>query len=233
MTVFLLIVSLSVTQAPRGQSPSRAAPRSDSLLAVMEARLEAEKDYRKDLLHTVYWALGGVGGLAVVLLGYGWFANFKVYERDKQALQEDLSGLVVRKTSELRGALDGLVKSAVTNEVAVVRAAVTSQVAEVQRDLAGLSVTVITMQAEAYKARGAHALVATMGIQWLEAALKAGSEYEMDNALKTLLSSFAEASCYLTTYEAGRLTALLEQLPADRGVLRDRVQAALKTVKVQ
>jgi hypothetical protein len=42
------------------------------------------------LLNTVYWSLGTLATVTALLIGFGWFANFRVYERDKGAMRTEL-----------------------------------------------------------------------------------------------------------------------------------------------
>lgn len=72
------------------QSLPAAPQRLDSLLIVVQAQNELMHAYHDRILSTVYWSLGGLGVIAGVLLGYGWYANFRIYERDKAALRQEL-----------------------------------------------------------------------------------------------------------------------------------------------
>ena len=56
---------------------------------MLRAQLEVMKQYDQRLLNTVYWALGTLAAVAAALVGFGWFANFRVYERDKNALAQE------------------------------------------------------------------------------------------------------------------------------------------------
>ena len=42
------------------------------------------------LLNTVYCSLGTLANVTALLIGFGWFANFRVYERDKGAMRTEL-----------------------------------------------------------------------------------------------------------------------------------------------
>jgi hypothetical protein len=57
------------------------------------------------LLTTVFWALGTCAGIVFLLVGFSWFLNFRVYERDKQALKQDLMTDLRRATDEAKLAL--------------------------------------------------------------------------------------------------------------------------------
>lgn len=68
----------------------RALASTDSLILLQRREIEILREYDESLLNTVYWALGGVFTLAAVLLASGWWVNFRLYERDKNAMREEL-----------------------------------------------------------------------------------------------------------------------------------------------
>lgn len=59
---------------------------------MLEKQIATMKEYHSSLLDTVYWALGTVATVAVLLAGFGWFANFKFHESEKQRLKDELDG---------------------------------------------------------------------------------------------------------------------------------------------
>ncbi len=57
---------------------------------VLRAQLETTKRFQADILSTVHWSLGVLVAISIILVGFGWYANFRVYERDKQSLREEV-----------------------------------------------------------------------------------------------------------------------------------------------
>lgn len=68
----------------------------ESELKVLKMQVATMKEYHSSLLDTVYWALGTVATVAALLVGFGWFANFKFHESEKQRLKEELEGRLER-----------------------------------------------------------------------------------------------------------------------------------------
>jgi len=63
-------------------------------VAQLQIELAIVRQYSGQFLSTVYWALGVVAALAVLLVGFGWFSNFRLFEREKLSMRLDLeSGL--------------------------------------------------------------------------------------------------------------------------------------------
>ena len=81
---------------------------------ILKAELSAIRSYHNSLLDTVYWALGTIVGLAVLLVSSSWYTNFKLNESDKARLQEEVDkkiaeaqSLAGRDLQSLADRLDG------------------------------------------------------------------------------------------------------------------------------
>ena len=86
---------------------SQAAPGEQlSQVELLKAQLEVTRTYHSSLLDTVYWALGTVFVMVTLLVGFGWFANFRVYERDKDVLRRELEAENEKNKKKLETFLD-------------------------------------------------------------------------------------------------------------------------------
>src|SRR6266581_4289412 len=88
------------------QAPTHLAHVPDSTLIALRAQLELMRSFQDSLLSTVYWSLGVLLVIVAVLVGFGWFANFRVYQRDLEGLKRELEVLVAKSLAELKGALE-------------------------------------------------------------------------------------------------------------------------------
>lgn len=88
------------TQASASVQPVTTSAQANEL-AVVKAELAASQHFQEQILTTVYWSLGTIAGLAVLLVGYGWWTNFRIYDRDKQALEKELRTLVAQEARRL------------------------------------------------------------------------------------------------------------------------------------
>jgi hypothetical protein len=103
------------------------APRSDETV-VLKQQLTTMREYHSSLLDTVYWALAGVFTLVVLLAGFGWWSNFKVYEQDKQRLKDELLSVIrtsdatlALRLEEGRSAVDRLLEAKLESVLSVLR----------------------------------------------------------------------------------------------------------------
>lgn len=88
-------------------------PRESEEVAVLKAQLEVHKDYTQHILSTVYWSLGGVLSITMLIAGFGWFANFKIYEKDREILARELQAKLEEAISELNSSHDERVSAAI------------------------------------------------------------------------------------------------------------------------
>lgn len=75
---------------------------NEQQVEILERQLATTETFLDEILNTVYWSLGILVTLAVLLVGFGWFSNFKVYERDKKALKSELLGLIEQNFKEIQ-----------------------------------------------------------------------------------------------------------------------------------
>ena len=109
----LVVQSSTATPNPEVLSPtpvppagSSSEPQSDSEAALLRAQLEVMRQYDERLLQTVYWALGTAFGLVLFAAGAGWYVNFRLYERDKQALRTELRSEVETRSATIGRSLE-------------------------------------------------------------------------------------------------------------------------------
>lgn len=88
-------------QAPQVTEQTSPTPSLDEK-ALLRGQLAEMREYDQRLLATVYWSLSGVFLLVVVIAGLNWFANYRVYERERESLIQE----VERHAKALHGEID-------------------------------------------------------------------------------------------------------------------------------
>ncbi len=92
---------------PMAQSP-RVISQQISGNELLKGELKAIREYHGSLLDTVYWTLGIVFGLVLVIIGSSWYTNFRLYEADKARLLEEVERRVAEANSRSARDLQGL-----------------------------------------------------------------------------------------------------------------------------
>ncbi len=87
--------SQKIAQSPNSISPQ--APSNEQ----QQGELKAIREYHDSLLDTVYWTLGIVIGLVLVIIGSSWYTNFRLYEADKARMLEEVERKIAEANSRI------------------------------------------------------------------------------------------------------------------------------------
>lgn len=218
-------------------------------IALLEAQLQTMRDYHSSLLDTVYFALAGVLLLASLLVGFGWFANFKVYERDKLALKTELDAATAKALAELKAEIDTraantakelrsesvassqALSEAVNKQVDGYRNELSALVSSTQRSLeARLSelarkhlVLHRTYLQEKMKSNPSSNMAMTDALSLLE-LVRGDSDYTVSDTLSFMLKTIDKGG-KLTADEITRLHKVFDALPSHYQTLVEKVRA--------
>lgn len=63
---------------------------------ILELKIQNEitNKFQSSILSTVYWSLGFLGTIATLLVGFGWWSNFKIHEKDKESIKNEALSLI-------------------------------------------------------------------------------------------------------------------------------------------
>jgi multidrug efflux pump subunit AcrA (membrane-fusion protein) len=71
-------------------------------VTVLRAQLAEAKAFRTDMVEMALAALTTIGGVAVLLVGFSWFANLRLLEREKNALLAELENELASRHATFR-----------------------------------------------------------------------------------------------------------------------------------
>lgn len=230
------------------QSQQEVHPGETSTNMLVADWIALSGQFNDRLVTTVYWTLGALGTVLVAIVGLNWFANYRIYERDKLALTSMLNAEVSQQISALRAEISALhkkhseeIEKAASNAAAKQIEPLTTQVKsdrsalKVFRDQIKTLELTVEMQAEAeqvrhWTAKNVPANVAYSHVRLAEVALKLGHNYysyAIDDALE-------EIERLVMAGARGRfetdLVALLEKLPSQYGPQRQRILSKLSSI---
>jgi hypothetical protein len=213
---------------------------------VLEAQLKLMREYDARLLGTVYWSLATVATLALILVGFGWYVNFRVYERDKASLLHELKALVRENLAKSESELQGTHRHAITKlseelRISVERdqqsfrhdvddkvAALKSEIDGAKCELCAVNFTLCEKEAE----RSAHVPdnVLLFARQMLSWALQEQNEYHVGRALDRILSAVMEGA-EPNAMMIMDLDPLLRDVPAGHRMSVNAIQEALQKLR--
>lgn len=103
--LFLLLTFSLVLNIYAQTLQKNSSVKSDSTNIALNAQIDVMREYNNKLLNTVYWALGTLVTVFTLLIGFGWFANFRVYERDKKTMKDEFGVLMQIELKNIEQAL--------------------------------------------------------------------------------------------------------------------------------
>lgn len=90
LSIAVFAAAMLIAQA-RTPATATVAP-SNTEVQILKAQLETIREYDQRLMNVVFWSLGGVFIVVVLIGGLNWFTNYRLYERERESLREYLQG---------------------------------------------------------------------------------------------------------------------------------------------
>ena len=203
-------------------------------LKFLRAQLEIRREHQADLLQTVYWALGGVFLLVSLLVGFGWFGNFKVYERDKQSLKEEMHAEAKKKSVELRGELDDAIKEIRDGVDEAISDQVDTRFISIERRISLVESRVLQIELDLAKEKmlsnDSDSMALTDALNLLNKCY-ISAENEIPDVLKFIVKKLDEGGKF-TAKEHARITEILDDLPARYTSLVGRVHKRMNDSEI-
>ena len=212
---------------------------------LLESQLQAVRDFQGAILDTIYWALGGVFLALSLVFGFSWFTNFRLYDRDKQALHADLQGRTDAALKELQAELDRTslnldrrfdeklaeFNRTIETQVEHIREQLktTSQasITAIERSLAGVQRSILRLQV---RTEVDPAQRMTLAQRLLYYTTEAASD-EVPEAISAILRAIDEG-VRVTTREVASLNALLDKVKPEHSAFANKLREKLVNVSI-
>ena len=176
-------------------------------LAVLQAQLNLMREYDQRLLNTVYWSLGGMGGVILLVIGLGWYTNFRLYTRELDTLRDSLKREI---QATLRAEMSDAAEKAGRDAVREIE----STVRTLGRDMKFMKYDLLKTEAERWKVGGYTANAIMSYAEMAEVALEAKFEIYVSEALDNLRKTFREVES-IPSGHAKRVTEIINRLPPE------------------
>lgn len=239
---FLLLAMSSVLHAqvaaavdtPQSKPQSATITRDDKSkdnheLDLLRAQLAANKEFNGSILDTVYWALGGTFVLAGLLLGFGWLANFKVYERDKSAMKAELEAAIAVKLGEIESTISARMAEIADLLAAQTRESTAQSEKAIKGSLSTLSGRVFSLEfkhlKEKMEGNPSDNMALTDALRLFRLCVK-NAPNELPDIMHFMLKKIDKGG-KLTATEITGLNELLDSLPTHYRTLTEKLRVKL------
>jgi hypothetical protein len=238
--------------AARGQ-PSKPAPNVAAKVSaekevaaaaraeakVLRAQLQTMRDYDERLVATVYWSLGTVTALFLALIGFNWWSNTRSYQRDKDALRQELKGLqeqhLARLETQIGEAISKRIDEVRTEAVMAskaVAAELGSQIGQTANDVVRLDMTIEIMEGADWERRG----VITNALRSCCKCLRMQIQHpvlswRLSRSLDVMDRLLRNPDLAIDANQRGEITRVLKELPAEHTPSQERLMTLLRQVR--
>lgn len=96
------------TENPPSQTDSNQSKTDAERIATLETKLNSAENYNSQILDAVYWSLGVSVAIVLLVIGLGWYTNFKIYQNDLNKIRNEIRSEMV---SAARSAGESAVQS--------------------------------------------------------------------------------------------------------------------------
>jgi hypothetical protein len=207
------------TQMPTEDPSSQASGLNETDL--LRAQLETMKEYDRKLLQTVYWSLAGITMLAVLVAGFSWFSNLRLYQRDREALREELLALVTSSLSELREENFNSLREIQETVDQMIDEHVSSKTSEFDRkiewirsDSSRLRANQYELEARIWEAEGILANALTYYTYALSSSIEIGYTGGFSSTLTSIIRVLSEISS-VSSWDSSNINPIIDKLPSD------------------
>lgn len=190
-------------QATKSTASLDVQPGATAEVLVLRAQVAELTKFQDGILTTVWGALGVVAVVAAFLVGYSWFSGQRAYERDRQALvnQIDVKFDELRTQSDhyqtqQSEKLEKLIATKAAEVARTTKSAFEGEISSLRGRLRDLELEAIKSEYEGHKQAGFHGIAMMRATRYIELCLDGAQLYELDEGLSLMADIIAETEAY-------------------------------------
>lgn len=200
---------------------------ANTQIEVLKAQVDVMKSYQDNFLTTVYWSLGAVLGIVVLLIGYNWFTNFKNQEKELQSLKNHIEQELIAKKSDLDISVNKQISSTIAKENNKLR-----------RNILNLQHKIALMEFNNYKNKKSYANCIRMIREIIDINKELSYEYRirdgLDNLVEIMELTFKEGKKYvMSTDIISILQEILLTVGDQYNPIKNRVNDLIEKIQNQ
>lgn len=231
---------LSLFCAYGSAAPQNAIPIANQLtqeqllqqqIVILKASLDASQKFNEQILQTVHWSLGSVLTVAALLIGYGWIVNFKIYERDKETLRDDLTKSFKLEIENIIAEREKALNDKITKMADNASNSASRKFQQLEEDNKQFRLDLTRSTVKDLLEKDNYTLAVTHGIKALNQALALDIEHQIMFVLKDLHEAIEKGGKFLPS-ETVDLTKLLEKVPPQHIIMKNKITTLLSNANL-
>lgn len=222
----LVVAAPALSQEPAKRDTVTSVSTSPEVL-VLRAQVAQMKESDDRLLSTVHWSLGVTAAVGLALVGFGWFANFKLHDREITTLREEVGRIVEEQVRAQREQISASLMTEVQSAVAEVKKKLEGRIEHAQHGVMMLMYDdAADDAAEREKAGNKESALSAHNVR-AAAAIVLGDKEKVASSLdsmRRLLKAGAEPSAKL----AAQINTTIERAPATFAADKDVITELIR-----
>lgn len=178
------------------------------------------------MLATVYWSLGAILLVVSIIVGFGWFTNFKIYQRDLEMLRAENKDFITRTTREIRQQLMASLQGMSSDTEMKLGLRVES----LSRELKLVEHEFVREQYKSRIEEGYSGLAMMQAIKLMEISLAIGFKSTVADSLQLFLDC---PETTLNLMQLNRVHELLESVPPEHEIMKRRAKEKVEAMKIE
>lgn len=222
-----LSVQVEPSVSPTAQANSLAEQESSALGTQRDQR----QVYDERLLQTVYWSLGILAAVSVLLVGFNWFSSVRLADRDRKQLEEEIRAELRKEIDQIELRMQNRFDELEKEALAMVAARLSESEQQHQRDFSelqkGIAMTqLLLLETEARSQLGFGNLngVLDTAVVMITIGLQVDEESPMPRGLE-LLQQVLRNGAQPTAAQAAEINSAIDHLPdkfsTDSSIVKD------------
>lgn len=211
--IFLLLVSVSLNSFGAEVDNSLLKKNLDAAnlqIEVMKAQIEVMKGYQDKILSTVYWALGCVLSIVILMVGYGWFSNYKNQEAEINSIRD----AVDIKLKVIENGLSGDLKKYKTELIDYLKngrddLTTSYEFDRLEREFELMSLSIMELEYDKWASNGNGFIATRMAATLINKSIKVGvHEHKLSSYVGLLIDGLKSIKDANTTLSIGLLSTV-------------------------
>ena len=234
--ILILLVSFLFFSIPLFSYTQETVDILANEVKVLEEKVDLIEDINVKILNTIYWTLGILASIFVVVIALNFFSNILINRNKLKTIKDDIENLLESKSFAMKEEMNGLIEKNVENFIRKSRQNTTEQLNEINEKIQAFKTEylkdkkdIIELKMEAYKKNNQIGEF-SMAVDLLTLAIRINNQYDIQNSLK-IIFNYLKSNRKLDDLLIVRINDLkdeLKKLPRDYEVEKEEIERQLR-----